>query len=76
MYIHMLYKKNDRYYDNAMETHNIIVNKNGFIFFTKKIKYLESCLSYDLSDKYDINERMSVLTFSGKLMKLIYTRSY
>lgn len=47
----------EKCYNNASDTENIIVDKNGFISFTKYFKYFGSFILYDLSDEYDINER-------------------
>ena len=44
------------YYDKDIETDDIIVDKDGFITFTKYFKYLGSFISFILNDDYDIDE--------------------
>ena len=43
------------YYDKDIETDDIIVDKDGFITFTKYFKYLGSFISFILNDDYDID---------------------
>ena len=35
---------------------DIIVDKDGFITFTKQVKYLGFYISFDLHDEFDIDE--------------------
>ena len=46
------------YYDKDTETEDIIVDKDGFITFTKYFKYLGSFISFILNDDHDIAERI------------------
>ena len=60
----------DKIYANAKETHQLILKKNSYISFTPNFKYLESLISYYLTDLYDIlcriknyNQAMGALRF-------------
>ena len=46
------------YYDKDTETEDIIVDKDGFITFTKYFKYLGSFFSFILNEDHDIAERI------------------
>ena len=66
------------YYDKDTETEDIILDKDGFITFTKYFKYLGSFISFILNDDYDIterikkaNQRMRALNFFGMQKKSI-----
>ena len=65
-------------YDKDTETEDIILDKDGFIIFTKYFKYLGSFISFILNDDYDIaerikkaNQRMGALNFFGMQKKSI-----
>ena len=69
-------EKFDKSYDNTEETQNFIVNETGFISFTNNFKYLESWISYDLNDRFDLeiiimkaNQSMDALNVFGMLRK-------
>lgn len=44
----------DKYFIKAKETQHFTVNKSGFISFNSNFKYLESWISYDLNDSFNI----------------------
>ena len=62
-----------KYYDRSPKTKKYFLKEHGFISFTKLFKYLCSWISFDLSDEFDIEERiknankaMGVLRFYWK----------
>ena len=48
----------DKKYDIAPKTKCFTISGNRFISFIKIFKYLESLISYDLDDTYDIGSRI------------------
>lgn len=48
----------ETYYDRSPKTKNYFLEVHGFMSFTKLFKYLGSCISFDLSDEFDIEERI------------------
>ena len=45
----------DRCYVKADKTKKIVVNKNGYVSVCLSYLYLDSWISYNLNDEYDIN---------------------
>ena len=48
----------EKYYDHSSKTKKYFLEDHGFISFTKLFKYLGSWISFDLSDEFDIEERI------------------
>ena len=48
----------DRCYVKVEETKKYIVNKNEYVSFCLNFLYLDSWISYDLNDEYDIKARI------------------
>ena len=48
----------DKKYDIAPKTKCFTISGNRFISFIKIFKYLESLISYDLDNTYDISSRI------------------
>ena len=48
----------ETYYDRSPKTKKYFLEEHGFISFTKLFKYLGSWISFDLSDEFDIEERI------------------
>ena len=61
----------DKYYDKYEQTKNI-VNKCGFITFTKYFKYVGSWISYDLDDRCDIESRTKKVNQATGTLKLFW----
>ena len=60
------------YYDKDTETEDIIVDKDGFITFTKYFKYLGSFISFILNDDHDIAGRIKKTNQSMGSLKLFW----
>ena len=49
---------NEKYYDRSSTTKKYFLEDHGFISFTNLFKYLGSWISFDLSNEFDIEERI------------------
>ena len=58
----------DRFYMKAKETQQLILKDLSFIPFTRNFKYLDSWISYDLTDSSDILSRIKKLTKRWELL--------
>ena len=48
----------EKYYHRSFKTKKCFLEDHGFISFTKFFKYLNSWISFDLSDEFDIDKRI------------------
>ena len=71
----MSQKERETLYDMANETNQIMV-ADGYIDFVKHFKYLGSYISFDLTDDFDINHRITTANKAMGALKHVWNNPY
>ena len=62
----------EKYYDRFSKTKKYFLEDHGFISFNKLFKYLGSWISFDLSDEFDIEERIKSANKSMEVLRFYW----
>ena len=66
----------ERYHHRSFHSKKYFLEDHGFIYFTKLFKYLDLWISFDLSDEFDIDERIKVQIFYEQSQKVEIQSKY
>jgi hypothetical protein len=71
----MSQKERESLYNASPNTQSVMIS-NGFVDFIKHFKYLDSYISFDLTDDYDINKRLAAANKSMESLKYFWNNPY